>query len=268
MWTVWYGAICVRPLLYCIREARPLWQPGLLILLLIGQAVLIGLCWRRDSGFGLNRWLGIGLGGYTAVMALVAEMLSLRPVSSSWIFGVPAAIGAAWVYSEARKGRTAEFSPELMQMIARPKWRYLTPLKFDFWIIWLGMWLPILFGGWLLFREYLSGDYMHRHWSFRLLYCIVLASLVGSTIDLIQGTRKRLVGEGFSVNPLSMLNLSAATLGSAIEQSGLTLRGFWQVGLFLMILEIPREAMERWNKRNAESGRQIYDSLEAPHLGI
>ena len=268
VWTVGFVGLIVRPMLTWVRESRPMWQLVLLVLLWVPVVAAVANCWRQNNHFGINRWPGVFACAMATVLTGFAELESLRPVTGPLIYGGLATFGACWILREQKNGRSAEFPPELLQFVNRPRWKYVTPLKLDFWVIWVGMWIPILLGAWVLSVEFFSGRFAHRHWSFWILYLVTGFLVVLSTWRLVHPRRLSTSDDDILNDPFRMLNFWTILLVSAVAHDGLAWKQVWEMGLLLLFLEIPREAMERWNKRNAETGRHVYDSLEAPHLGI
>ncbi len=268
IWSMYSGCLVVRPVLTWAKLDRPVWQLVVLILLWIPVVAAIANCWRPGHHFGINRWPGVLVCGAAGVLAGFAEFEGLRPVTGPAIFGGLAVFGSVWILSKAKQGQTAEFPPELIQFVNRPRWKYVTPLKLDFWFIWLGMWLPGLFAGFVLYREMHSAAYAHWHWSFLVLYGVVLTSLVFTAARLMSVHSLSRSVKDREFDPFLILNLSISLLLGAVLYNGLHWKNFFGIGFSLVILEIPREAMVRWHRRNSRAGRETYESLEAPHIGI
>jgi hypothetical protein len=268
VWTVSFVGLIVRPMLTWVRESRPMWQLVLLVLLWMPVVAAVANCWRQNIHFGINRWPGVIACAMAPVLTGFAELESLRPVTGPVIYGGLAIFGACWILREQKNGRSAEFPPELLQFVNRPRWKYVTPLKLDFWVIWLGMWVPVIIGGGTIWEDFSSGASWHRHWSFWVAYAFVASSGLASGWSLIGAFRRRLSLDDNGIDRFLLNSLWSAILVVAALNRGITRTEIGSLCVAYMLLDLPRGAMVRWTRRNSESGRQVYDSLEAPHLGI
>ncbi len=264
MWSFTSLSVVVRPLLNLIRESRPSWQFAALFCLAAILAAGTVNCWRVQNSFGLNKWSGVL--NCLAISSVVgyAEWLNLRPIMAWQLAACLALAGAIWITVAKAQGKPAQLPADFVHLLIRPTWRYVTPLRADFWLIWIGMWLPIALAIYALLIEFLSLRYLHRHWSWYPGYVLIIGGVayaVTVTASLVKDRFRNL-------ESLMFFHLSSCLLIAAIGTDGLKWPTLPTAALLLKLTEVPRDAMTKWQSRKRGEERDLYESLEAPHFGV
>lgn len=143
--------------------------------------------------------------------------------------------------------------------------RYVTDLRWDFWLVYLWFWIPLvttcaLWGYEIWARPYTLGFVIVIGLAVLFLGLIVrshlLSNLQPDKLDRIKYNHSAFV----------MYSLGCLVFGTGVKldwQSGFSL--FAMIGLIFVIFDSP---LEKWIKRMSKQAKEEYESLQAPNLGL
>ncbi len=230
------------------------------------------LGWKTRWGFAILRYPGALWFATFALMGIAARKVPMVDhLPSAIIIATPFLAIAAYSYFMSGHGeeRQLNLPLKLVHGFKRLEWRWFTPPKWDYWLVWVG----------LLFSPIIGGYFIVKHWSSAYGH-FWLQAVIALWFAYVATFAWNWIRSPFQRSTFKSLVVSATCVRCVGIFFGYCVwvmkNGGWQpfsqgVGGYFWIVILTslfEGAFDRCCVRQTQEGRTEYEALEGPSVGL